>query len=276
MINLLHTWQPPNIIFSFGPFTFYWYGLIIGIAIILGYLLILKLANYFNLKKKDLNDLAFYLIIVGIIGARIYEVFLEWPYYYKNPINILKVWEGGLAIHGVILFGLIFVYFFARYRKINFWKLIGAICPGLVLGQAIGRFGNWFNQELFGLPTNLPWSIPIDIQNRPIEFVNYQYFHPTFLYESLGNIIILIILLIIIFKLKNNFNKIILGKIVLGTYLFLYSTLRFLIEFIRLDPTPSLIGLRWPQLFSIFLIIISLFLISQAICNYFQLTKKNS
>lgn len=273
MINLLHNWQPPSIIFNFGPLTFNWYGLIVGVGILLGYLLILKLANYFNLKKKDLNDLALWLILVGIAGARIYEIFLDWAYYSQNPGQILKIWEGGLAIHGAILFGLIFLYFFTKHRSINFWKLTGVIAPGLALGQAIGRFGNWFNQELFGLPTDLPWGIPISLNYRPWQFIDYQYFHPTFLYESLGNLIILAILLIIIFQLKNVLSGPNLGKLLLGAYLLLYSSLRFLNEFIRLDSTPEIFGLRWPQVLSLLLAIIAIFLIIQVAYNYFKLTK---
>ncbi len=275
MFYILHNWQPPSILFNLGPITLYWYGLIIAIAILFGYLLVIKLSKYFLIKKVILNDLFLWLIIWAVIGSRIYEVFLEWNYYLQNPSQILKIWEGGLAIHGVILAGLIVIYFYSKKSKINFWRLTGLIVPGLALGQAIGRFGNWFNQELYGLPTNLPWAIPISIENRVAEFIDYQYFHPTFLYESLGNFLIFIILIIIIFKLKNKINLNYLGKINLAVYLFLYSSLRFFLEFIRLDPTPDLFSLRWPQIFSLLMIIVAIIIIKPIIFNK-KLTKKNN
>jgi phosphatidylglycerol---prolipoprotein diacylglyceryl transferase len=258
MFYILNNWIPNNIIFSYGPITLYWYGFFIGISLLLGYLLILKLSKYFDIKKDDLNDLALWLVLFSLIGARVYEIFLEWNYYWQNPIEILKIWQGGLAIHGVIIAGLIVIYLFSKKRKISFLKLTGLIVPSLALGQTIGRFGNWFNQELFGLPSNLPWSIPIEINRRPLEFINYSYFHPTFLYESIGNLIIFLILIFIIFKFKDKLNKSYLGLINLSIYLVLYSLLRFSLEFIKIDPTPLFLGLRWPQIFSLLLILLTI------------------
>jgi len=275
MFYILHNWQPPNILLEIGPITLYWYGLIIAVAILLSYFLVLKISKYFLIKKDTLNDLFLWLIVWSIIGSRIYEIFLEWNYYLQNPSQILKIWEGGLAIHGAILAGLIVIYFYSKKYKINFWRITGLIAPGLALGQAIGRFGNWFNQELYGLPTNLPWAIPISIENRIVEFIDYQYFHPTFLYESIGNILIFIILITLIIRLKNKVNLDYLGKISFAVYLFLYSVLRFFIEFIRLDPTPDLFGLRWPQIFSLLMIIIAIIIIKPIIFNK-KLTKENN
>jgi phosphatidylglycerol---prolipoprotein diacylglyceryl transferase len=274
MIYILHNWEPSRIIFSLGSLNFYWYGLIISLAILLGYLTILKLANYFNLRKKDLEDLSIYLILIALAGARVYDILLEWNYYWHNPLQAFKVWEGGLAIHGAIIAGLIFIYLFSKKRNINFWKLAGIITPGLALGQAIGRFGNWFNQELFGLPTNLPWGIPISLNNRPWQFINEEYFHPTFLYESLGNLIIFFVLIFTIYQLRNRLNKEILSKLMLSLYLFFYSVLRFLNEFIRIDSTPEFLGLRWPQFFSLLIIFLTLLLIIKTIKDQVKLTKK--
>ncbi len=275
MFHILHNWQPPSILVDFGPITLYWYGLIIAIAILLAYFLVLKISKYFLIKKDVINDLFLWLIIWAVIGTRLYEVFLEWNYYLQNPSQILRIWEGGLAIHGGILAGLIVIYFYSKKRKISFWRITGLITPGLALGQAIGRFGNWFNQELYGLPTNLPWGIPISIENRVAEFIDYKYFHPTFLYESIGSFIIFIILITLIFKFKNKINIDYLGRICLSVYLFLYSILRFFLEFIRLDPTPDLFGLRWPQIFSILLIIVAIIIIKPIVFNK-KLTKENN
>ncbi len=259
MFYILNNWIPNNTIFSYGPITLYWYGFFIGLSLLLGYLLVLKFSKYFHILKDDLNDLALWLILFSLIGARVYEIFLEWSYYWQNPIEILKIWQGGLAIHGVIIAGLIVIYLFSKKRKISFLRLTGLIVPSLALGQAIGRFGNWFNQELFGLPSNLPWAIPIEITNRPTEFINYTHFHPTFLYESIGNLIIFLILILIILKFKDKLNKSYLGLINLSIYLILYSLLRFSLEFIRIDPTPLFLGLRWPQIFSLVVVSLTFF-----------------
>jgi phosphatidylglycerol:prolipoprotein diacylglycerol transferase len=258
MINFLHNYQPSSLLISFGLFHIYWYGFFIIIGIILGLALSLKLAEYYEIKKDDLIDLAFYLILGGIISARTYDVFLSWDYYQNNLLAILKIWQGGLAIHGAIILGAIITFYFSKKKKISFWLLAFLITPSLALAQAIGRWGNYFNQELFGQPTNLPWGIPIDIFNRPLEYVDKIYFHPTFLYESIGNFLIFVILiiahiLIIRKKQKGAEQKELLNNYTAGfmIYAFLYSFLRFSLEFIRIDKTPIIFNLRWPQIFSL-------------------------
>lgn len=257
MFNFLHSHIPNSIFFSFGPFTFYFYGLFLLIAIFSGILLTLKLSPKFEIKKEDLIDLSIYLIIFGIIGARIYEIFLEFPYYYKNPFSIFKIWEGGLAIHGAILSGLFTIYFFSKKRQLNTLKLTALIALALPLGQAIGRWGNWFNQELFGLPSKLPWSIPISILNRPANFIDFEYFHPTFFYESLGSFFIFIILLLFVYR--RDFISGNRSKLIISFYLISYSLLRFLLEFIKIDETPYFLVLRWPQIFSLLIIVFAIF-----------------
>ncbi len=233
------------------------------IGIIAALILSLKLAEHYNIKPDTVFDLTFWLIINGLIGARLYEVGLQFSYYLENPLNILKIWQGGLAIHGAIFAGLITIYFFARKHKIHFWKLCALIAPGLALGQALGRFGNYFNQEIFGLPTSLPWGIPIDLISRPNEYISFNFFHPTFLYESLGSLLILIILLgINIYLIKNNKLSNNNYIIITALYVLLYSILRFSLEFIRIDEAPNFLGLRWPQFISLILIIISIRLLT--------------
>lgn len=264
MFNWLHNYQPSPLIVELYGLSFYWYGLIIAISILAGLTIALYLNKYFSIKKDDVYDLSIYLVIFSLIGARIYEVFLVWPYYRNNLLSIFKLWEGGLAIHGAIVAGLLTLYFFAKKRRLNFWNLLIITVPGLALGQAIGRWGNWFNQELFGLPSNLNWSIPINLENRPIGYLQYEYFQPTFLYESLGNLLIFLTLLFLILKLKKLFANKKLAKIVLATYLALYSILRFSLEFIKIDKTPELFGLRWPQIFSLILFALAMYIYFQA------------
>jgi len=219
----------------------------------------MKLAGYYGIKKEKIIDLAFWLILGGVVGARVYHVFLEWPFYLSHPLNIFKVWQGGLAIHGAIIAGLVIIYIFGKKNRISFWLLAAIIAPGLALGQSLGRWGNYFNQELFGYPTDLPWGIPVDFMNRPLEFISVEFFHPTFLYESFGNFLIFLILLAVhVWIIKKKEFKQSRYALCVMCYAIFYSLLRFFIEFIRLDSTPEFLGLRWPQVASLIIIILSL------------------
>lgn len=257
MFFLLHNFLPNPILFSFGFITIYWYGLLIVLGIISALILILSLAKRFNIDSEYIWDLSFYLVLFGIIGARIYEILLEFPYYISHPNQIIKIWEGGLAIHGAIIAGALTLFLFIKKNKLDFWQLMAITVPGLALGQTIGRFGNWFNQELFGLPTNLPWGIPIALENRPLDYISSDFFHPTFLYESLGLLIITIFLVSVLYRQKNTLSKKIAMRIG-AYYLVLYSALRFGLEFIKVDVTPLFLGLRWPQVISLVIIIIAI------------------
>jgi phosphatidylglycerol---prolipoprotein diacylglyceryl transferase len=256
MFSLLHNFLPYPILFQFGIITIHWYGLFIVLGIISALILILSLAKRFNIDSEKIWDLSFYLVLFGIIGARIYEIFLEFPYYSSYPSQVIKIWEGGLAIHGAIIAGAITLFLFIKKNKLDFWQLMAIIVPGLALGQAIGRWGNWFNQELFGLPTSLPWGIPIATENRPLDYINQSFFHPTFLYESIGLFTITIFLIILLYRQKNNLSKKIAMRVG-AYYLSLYSILRFSLEFIKVDVTPLFLGLRWPQVISLIIILIA-------------------
>ncbi len=262
IINFLHTFNPESALVSFGPITIYWYGFFIVCAVLIALALTVRLSKKLGLNQEMIINLSFWLIIGAVLGARIYHVLVQLPFYLANPKEIMLIWHGGLAIHGAVLAGVFIVFYFARLRQLNFWKLGMAIVPGLALGQAIGRWGNYFNQELFGLPTSLPWGIPIDLAYRPAEHLNQPYFHPVFLYESLGNLLIFIILflfcLYITKKIKvESFKTIYCSLGVIG-YAMMYSLLRFNLEFIRLDPTPKIFGLRFPQWVSLIIFIVGL------------------
>jgi len=267
MINFLHTFEPRAVALSItDSINIHWYGFFIVIGIFVALLISLRLAKKHTLNQDAIFDLSFWLIIGGLLGARIYDVLLELPFYLKTPLQIFQIWKGGLAIHGAIIAGLIITYLCARYKKINFWKLASIFVPGLALAQAIGRWGNYFNQEIFGQPTNLPWGIPIELANRPIDYLNFQFFHPVFLYESLGCLILGFSLVFLssyiayIAKDTSNENSY-FYVLTVCSYLAGYSIIRFLLEFIRLDRTPLLLGLRWPQIISLLIIIISALLI---------------
>ena len=255
MLNFLHTFSPQPILFSFGPINIYWYGFFVVSGALLGLAITFKLAKKYGISSDKIFDLAFWIILGGIVGARIYDVFLNFSYYLKHPLQTIEIWKGGLAIHGGIIAGLIIIFIFSRKNKINFWKLTSLIAPGLALAQSIGRWGNYFNQELFGLPTNFSWGIPINILNRPVDHLSNNFFHPTFLYESIGCLVIGLILILANFYF-NHKKELGVKKYIWMTalYMILYSLLRFGLEFIRIDKTPIFLGLRWPQIISLIII----------------------
>ena len=158
---------------------------------------------------------------------------------------------------------------YCKKHKLNGWLIASLIAPGLAIAQAIGRWGNYFNQEIIGKPTNLPLGIPIDLANRPIEYINNIYFHPAFLYESIGNLIIFLILIsahiwIIKKRVASCELRVASCALCVMSYAILYSLLRFTTEFIRRDPTPIIIGLRFPQIISLLRILASIiFLIAK-------------
>ena len=260
MFNFLNTFQPQATITTIGPLDLRWYGLFLAAGVLAGLLLNLWLAKKDHTDINLVLDLSVWLIVSGLLGARLYEVVLEWSYYKTNLGQIISIWQGGLAIHGAIIGGTIALFVFSSLKKLSFWRLTAICLPGLALGQAIGRWGNYFNQELFGRPTNLPWGIPIHPLYRPLEYLADSHFHPTFLYESIGCLIIALILFSLYnYGYKKWTDKIYIWLIVL--YMLLYSWLRFGLEFIRMDETILIWGLRWPQIFSLILVIAAFLLI---------------
>jgi len=255
-----HTYYPKPILFSIGKLEIHWYGFLMVLGGLAGLYLAYRLAKYFKLRPQMLFDLAFWWAVFGLIGGRIYYVIYAWEFYKDNLLDILKIWQGGLAVHGVMIGAFIATFIFAKLKKINWLKLFDLGAIGLVTAQIIGRWGNYFNQELFGKPTDLPWAIPIYPGFRPIEFIDSEYFHPTFLYESLANILLLAGLLLLV-RLRFEQKLKIKHGIIFFSYVLGYSIIRFLIEFLRIDYSPLIFGMRWPQFFSIILILISIFFI---------------
>lgn len=232
----------------------YFYGVILAIAILAGSFVSDYIGEkFFGLKKETIIDLSPYLVVFGIIGARLYYCLLNYDFYLRFPTEILAVRHGGISIHGAILGGFIGLLIFAKRRNINPVKLCDVSACGLALAQAIGRWGNFFNSEAFGLPTNLPWKLYIAPQYRPIPFNNYEYFHPTFLYESILDLIIFGILLFLV--RKNLYKK--EGNIAL-IYLILYSIARILVESLRIDSVRDILGVPVAIFVSVGIIILSI------------------
>ena len=196
-----------------------WYGILISIGVIIGAILAMREAERLGIGEDILIDLLLYAIPISLVGARAYYVIFTWDYYKNNLTEIFNFRRGGLAIHGAIMAAIIVALIFTRKRNIDFWKIADACAPSLILGQAIGRWGNYINQEAYGTPTDLPWGIIIDGVKV----------HPTFLYESIGDFLVFLFLL----WYRKNKSKV-SGEIFL-LYLMLYSTIRFFVEGLRTD-----------------------------------------
>lgn len=264
MLTFLHTYRPSPILFKLGILAIHWYGLLIAIAVIIGLFLTIKFTQKYRIEKEKIFDLAFYLIIFGFFGARIYHVLSEINYYRLHPLEIFYVWQGGLGVFGALIVGIIVLFFYSRKHQLSFWLIADILVPSFVLGEAIVRWGNWFNQENFGRPTNLPWGIPIDWQNRPLEYLNSEYFHPCFLYQFLWNLVIFIFLIVLIKKIKFG------SGLILSIYLITYSIGRFLIEFLRINYQPIFLGLRLAQVMTILIFLFGVLLL------IIKLSTKNS
>lgn len=218
-----------------------WYGILISIGVVIGTILALKEAKKLGIDEDAMIDLLLYAIPIALVGARAYYVIFSWDYYKNNLIKIFHFRGGGLAIHGAIIAATIVAVIFTRKKKLDFWKIADACAPSLILGQAIGRWGNYINQEAYGTPTDLPWGIIIDGVKV----------HPTFLYESIGSFIIFVFLL----WYRRNRAKV-SGEVFL-LYLTLYSVIRFLVEGLRTDSL-MLGPIRVAQLISILIIFIAI------------------
>ncbi len=229
-------WQfasPGPILVNIGPLTIRWYGLLIATAVLIGVSLSQYLAKRRHVNPDLLADLAIWLVVGAIPAARLYYVLFEWPQYAQNPGRIVAIWEGGIAIHGAIIGGTLAALIFARLNKISFWQLADLVAPSLILGQAIGRWGNFFNSEAFGRPTDLPWKLYIPPNQRPLEYANFAYFHPTFLYESLWDLMVFGLLLTLFFRGLQG-SRLKTGTLIL-VYLVAYSLGRLWIEGLRTD-----------------------------------------
>ena len=255
--------SPGPELFQLGPFTLRWYGLLIAVAVLIGLNLSSWLARQRGLDSNLISDLLPILVLAAVIGARTYYVAFEWDSYQRSWWDVFAIWKGGIAIHGALLGGSLAVILFCRWRRVPFWDVLDVLVPSVVLGQAIGRWGNFFNSEAFGVPTDLPWKLFISEGNRPGVFKTSEFFHPTFLYESLWNIAIFV-LLMVLFRLGRD-RKISLPSGALScVYLLSYSLGRIWIEGLRIDPLclggqPPFCdgGLRIAQLMSLSLMAIA-------------------
>lgn len=244
------------ILFDLGFIKIYWYSIMIFIALLIGGWLVLKEAKRFKIPEDFVTNLFFFAIPISILGARLYYVVFNWSYYSTHLVEIVKIWEGGLAIHGGLLFGLLWVIFYTKKYKINTLKMLDMIVVGLIIGQAIGRWGNFFNGEAHGPATTLELLQGLHLPEFIIRGMNIGgvYYQPTFLYESIWCLIGFIVLIII---RRTKYIKV--GQLT-GIYLIWYSIGRFLIESLRTDSL-MLFGFKQAQIVSVLLIIIGIIII---------------
>jgi phosphatidylglycerol:prolipoprotein diacylglycerol transferase len=254
--------SPGPLVFQLGPFALRWYGLLIALAVLSGLALATRLGKARGIDPALIADLLPVLVLGAVLGARAYYVLLEWHQYAGNWAEAFAIWHGGIAIHGALLGGSIATVLYCRWRKQAFWPLLDVLVPAVALGQAIGRWGNFFNSEAFGLPTDLPWKLFIPLGNRPLAFLNASTFHPTFLYESLWNLGVCALLLLLLRQAQRGRLTLPAGALSC-VYLMTYSTGRLWIEGLRLDPLclfsqPPFCagGLRMAQVVSLLLIVL--------------------
>ncbi|PKM90287.1 MAG: prolipoprotein diacylglyceryl transferase [Firmicutes bacterium HGW-Firmicutes-12] len=230
--------------FELGPLEIRWYGILIASAVLIGTLLALREVERQRIDQDHFLNILLAAIPAAFIGSRAYYVIFNWDYYSNYPRDIIAIWEGGLAIHGGLLAAFITAFFLLKKYNINFWQGTDTVAPSIVLGQAIGRWGNFFNQEAYGYtvdPDKIPWAMYIDGAYR----------HPTFLYESLWNLGVFAFLLWLRRRASIKHGDVILS------YAVLYSVGRFIIEGFRTDSLMLTPGIRVAQAISILIIIIA-------------------
>lgn len=244
------------VIFSIGPFELRYYGLMYVLGIVGGAWFIREevIRKDVNIKPDEVLDFAIYCALFSILGSRIYYVLFNLDYYLDYPKEIPAIWHGGLAIHGGLIFGLLFVYLYSKKHKIIMPRLLDCMAPGIIFAQTVGRFGNFMNGDAHGRPTDMPWGVVFPLESiAGREFPNIP-IHPAMLYEMFFNFCILMFLWFYLRRREHENGFIILS------YLTLYSVGRFIVEHFRADSL-MLGPLKMAQVISIVIVILSVTLI---------------
>ena len=260
MIHPLSIPSPELQFLEIGPLRIYMYALCILLGIVLAAIWTGRRLDQRGGERGATLDFVVWALVLGILGARFYHVFTHWSDYFgagKNPLEIFAFWNGGIAIFGALIGGGIGVLIASRITGIRFFSFADALVPGLLLAQAIGRLGNWFNHELFGGPTTLPWGLEIEATNPafPIGLPSETLFHPTFLYESLWNILGIVVLIAIERRMRPRWGMF------FGMYLVWYGVGRAFTESLRVDPSLLILGLRTNVLAALIAVLVGLILI---------------
>ena len=243
MVVLMSIPSPSQGVWHLGPVPIRGYALSIILGIVFAIWLGERRWVARGGKAGDVSDLAIWAIPFGLVGGRLYHVITDWELYFgegRNPVTALYVWRGGLGIWGAIALGIVGIWIGARLRGIKLLPLLDALAPGVLVAQALGRWGNWFNQELYGRPTDLPWGLEIDVANRPSQYLDVATFHPAFLYECLWNLGAFVVLIWLDRRFRLGHGR------VAALYVMLYTAGRGWIENLRIDDVQmdDVLGLR--------------------------------
>lgn len=230
--------SPAQNVLELGPLTIHVYGIMMAVGIIVAIVVSKKRYERFGGSGELFESIAIWAVVAGVIGARAGYVATHTHLFTERPWAVLFVWEGGLAFYGGILFGALAVVYLTQRRHGDFFAFADAVAIGIPLAQGIGRWGNYFNQELFGTPSSLPWAIIIDPARRPPGFEQFQTFHPTFLYESFWNFFVIVPTVLWLEK-----RGMLAKGSSFGVYLVMYSVVRFGVELLRTDTTFRLFGI---------------------------------
>ena len=236
--------SPSKGILHLGPVPLHAYGLCLAIGVLVAATVAQRRWEAHGGKKGTIGEIGLIVVVSGVVGARVYHLFTGYDWHTGGLAGTVKIWQGGLSIWGAVGGGALAVVIVARRRGLPTLKLLDAIAPGVVLAQAIGRWGNYFNQELFGRPTRWPWGLEIDVAHRPAQYIAYRTFQPTFLYESLWCLAVFGLLL----WAERRF-RLVEGQ-TFTLYVALYTFGRFFFELMRSDPATRLFGVRFNALLS--------------------------
>ena len=236
--------SPAHGIVHIGPLPLHAYGLMLAIGVIVAAKVAETRWVRFGQDQKEFARIVVPVVIAGVIGARVYHLFTGYKWSENGIVGTVEIWKGGLSIWGAVGGGLLMVLYLSKRRHLKTLLLMDAIAPGIVLAQAIGRWGNYFNQELFGRPTTLPWGLKIDLAHRPAGYTQYATFHPTFLYESLWCLGVFGVLLLV-----EDRKKLRPGQ-VFALYVALYCFGRTFFEWLRIDDASRIFGIRFNLLLS--------------------------
>lgn len=242
------------IFFTFGKITIRWYGLILALAVLIAYLISEKRLVGNNISKSHAENILLLTVIAGLVGARIGFVIQNTNYYAKHLAEIFELWQGGLSIQGALIAGAIALVILAKRYKVGFIVLSGSIAPQTLIGGAIGRFGNFFNEEIIGRPASnkLPWKMYVSTHNRPDGYSDNTFFHPVFLYES----VLLALAYFLFLKLRKYFGD----RFGFAYTLVIYSLIRIIVEFWRIDYKPILWKFDLAQIVGFIILIIGVVL----------------